>query len=374
MTTDIVRVNPGDIVTPNAEHASAALAHYLTTGDVARLDGAPLLALYFEICRSISINPRTRPLDLIEFWDPETKAKKLTLYPTHQCADQLAYLHRIRIETLDERIVGTLFKVALRGTMPDGRVEENVAYLDLTDRDGKQLRGQKLGNAYMKTRTKAKRRLVLGMTGFNIPGAAEAIEQGRKVYLDGLGHILEHPTEEQRHLADHPEVARAIGAPTWEDQDLPETGLEAEPVLPVRPDPGPPPRTGPRPTFKNDPEQVRRWLGAWFAAVKGSSLDDDHARARYVTQWTAGLDGWPEAKQTDSLRTFFARATAAEAVDLLAHTTAVVEGERQAAAEAAEHGVAEDGAARGAALPSHQAAPGTTAPPLFDDEPEAEPF
>ena len=28
--------------------------------------------------------------------------------------------------------------------------------------------------------------------------------------------ILDHPTEEQRHLAEHPEVARAIGEPTYE--------------------------------------------------------------------------------------------------------------------------------------------------------------
>jgi hypothetical protein len=63
----------------------------------------------------------------------------------------------------------------------------------------------------------------------------------------------------------------------------------------------------------------------------GTSLDDDDARHRFVGQWTA--PHWPTAKQTQSLPTFFARATDAEASDLLAHVRAILDDERRANAE-----------------------------------------
>jgi hypothetical protein len=321
-------LDPADVTVPDADDARSALAHYLGTGDLSKLQPEQRAALYLEVCRSLAINPRTRPLDWIEFYDPETKGKKLVLYPNKTCTDQLAYLHRIRIEAIEEKMVGTLYKVALRGTMPDGRTEENVAYLDLTDAQGQTLRGQRYGNALMKAHTKAKRRLVLGMVGMSVPDD-DTLPRARRVYVDAGGNILERPTDAQRYLAENPGAAAALGEPTFEDTAAEaSTGLEAEPDLPVRPDPGPPRRTGPRPSFRTPDEEVDRRLGAWFATVKGLSLDDTDARHRYVAQWTAEL-GWPKAKQTDSLRSFFGRATDAEAADFLAHLRAICDDERK---------------------------------------------
>lgn len=352
MSTDLIRVEDADVITPDTDDARSALAHYLGTGDLSKLVPEQRVALYLEVCRSLSINPRTRPLDWIEFYDSETKAKKLVLYPNKTCTDQLAYRHRIRTETVDEKITGTLYKVAVRGTMPDGRTEDNVAYVDLTDAQGQTLRGQRYGNALMKCHTKAKRRLVLGMVGMSVPDD-DTLPGVRRVVVDGGGNIIEHPSPEQRYLAEHPHAARVIGEPTFEDHASVETGLEDEPELHPRADPGRPARTGPRPTFKASDEEIKRWLGAWFAAVKGTSLDDDAARARYVAQWTAAE--WPANKQTDSLRTAFARMTTAEVTDFLAHLRAVCDDERKALLEDAD-------AARGR---------------VFDDDPEAvdeEPF
>jgi hypothetical protein len=317
----LVRVDPDDVTIPDPESARSALDHYLGTGDLSRLAGAQRAALYLEVCRSLAINPRTRPLDWIEFYDPETKARKLTLYPNKTCTDQLAYLHRIRVRLVEEKIVGTLYKVVLEGTMPDGRQETNVAYLDLTDQQGQPLRGQRYGNALMKCHTKAKRRLVLGMVGMSIPDD-DTLPKARRVYVDAGGNIIERPTEEQRHLIDNPRVAGVIGEPTFEDAAAGvETGLEGEPSLPVRDDPGPQ-RTDERPTFRPSAETVKRWLGAWFASVKGTSLDDDSARHRFVRQYGDG--------RTESLRFWFEHATEAQAADLLAHVRVLADEERKA--------------------------------------------
>jgi len=326
VTTELVHIDPDDIALPDAASARSALDHYLGTGDLGRLPSAQRAALYLEVCRSLAINPRTRPLDWIEFYDPETKGKKLTLYPNKTCTDQLAYLHKIRVRLVEEKIVGTLYKVVLEGTMPDGRQETNVAYLDLTDAQGQPLRGQKYGNALMKCHTKAKRRLVLGMVGMSIPDD-DSMPRSRRVYVDAGGNIIEHPTAEQRALAERPDMARVIGEPTFEDTaGGVETGFEDEPDLPVRDDPGPA-RTGVRPTFKRDPKQVERWLGAWHGIVKGTPYEDPDERHKWFRQWTALLD-WPQAKQTDSSTAFFARCSDDEAADLLARIRLVKEQDR----------------------------------------------
>ncbi len=326
MGTDLVRVDPDEVIQPDTAAARSALDHYLASGDLGRLDPVQRAALYLEVCRSLAINPRTRPLDWIEFYDPETKVKKLTLYPNKSCTDQLAYLHKIRVRTVEEKTVGTLFKVVVEGTMPDGRQETNVAYLDLTDRDGQPLRGQRYGNALMKCHTKAKRRLILGMVGMSVPDD-DTMPRARRVYVDAGGNILERPTDEQKMLADSPSIARVAGFPTFEDTaDGVETGLEDEPITVPHADPGRSQRTGSRPTFKATDADVNRWLGAWFAAVKHTSLDDDSARHRFVEQWTSQ---YTEGLRTASLREFFRHATAEQAADLLAHVRAIVEGEKR---------------------------------------------
>jgi hypothetical protein len=332
MTTDLVRQEEQTTALANFEDATAALTHYLGTGDLSKLSGEKKAALYLDTCASLRINPRTRPFDWVEFWDPETKSKKLTLYPNKTCADQLAYQHRIRVRVVEEKIVGELFKVVVEGTMPDGRTETNVSYLDLTDRDGNRLRGQKLGNAFMKGHTKAKRRLVFGMLGMMAPPDVDDLQQARVVTVDGRGNVLDHPSEMQRMLAERPGMAEVIGEPTFEtvatpaDSPLANTHDQAP-----RPEELEPPEQTPvpRPSFRASDEDVKRWCGAWFGAVKGLSLDTDDARHAFVASWTRDELEWPEAKRTDSLRTMFARMTAEEAGDFLAHVRNLMEDEKR---------------------------------------------
>jgi hypothetical protein len=80
-------------------------------------------------------------------------------------------------------------------------------------------------------------------------------------------------------------------------------------------------------SFKTSEEQRQRWAGAWFTAVKGTHLDTDDARHEHVGDWTAKL-GWPEKKQTESLRTMFRRMTEDEAASFLNHARAIVAAEK----------------------------------------------
>jgi hypothetical protein len=321
---------------PDVEQARAALAHLSATGDVSRMTDEQRAAFILYYCRSLGLNPATGPVEIIEFYDPETKGRVAKVYVKAAATQQLGTLHRIRVETLSEEMVGKgLFKVAVRGHDPDGRTYDEVGYVSLTNRDGSPLAPNAYKNALMKCHTVAKRRLILGMIGLSSPPERADDPQARRRYLGPNGELLEHPTEQERYLNDHPAAGAISGAPRFETQEPPtETGLEGMPDQRPRPEAVRPKRPdGPRPTLGRSEEDVKRLLGAWFAAVKDTSLDDDDARHRYVEQWTAS-EGWPENKRTASLRTFFARATDAEAADFLAHVRALAADEQRANAEA----------------------------------------
>jgi len=312
--TDMVRVERDDIIRPDDEQVRAALNVITGTGDYSRLDDWHRAAHYVDACLSLGLNPRMRPFDWIEFYDSQTKTKKLTLYPNKSCTDQLAHLYRIRVRVVDEKVIGSLFKVGVEGTMPDGRTETNVAYVDLTDSDGKPLRGQKYGNALMKCHTKAKRRLILGMVGLMAPDLDD-LKGARVAVVDGLGRYLEHPTEEERELASNPSLQQALQEPTYEETYAAHGGAAPLSGTPTQqPDLCTycaPKAPYPRQTFRCD---KKHWLGVWHMVVKDTFLQSDEARHDFVYWYTSA---WPEDRRTNSLSTFLDRATDRQAEALV---------------------------------------------------------
>jgi hypothetical protein len=310
----------------------AALEHVLGTGDLAQLSNTERVGHYLRVCRSLGLNPLSRPFDWIFFRDPDG-TEKLQLYPNQSCAAQLRRQHQMRLEVTRRETIGEMFVVEVKATTPDGREDFASKYVPLTNKYGR-LNGQQYANALMKAETGAKRRATFSMVGLALPPDTDDGGAWRPVVVDGTGMIVRHPTPEQQYLAATPTAARAIGEPVFEDSRIPEDGVSGSSQA-VRPEEleRPTPAPGPPPTFRPTKEQVDRWCGAWFAAVSGSSLDSDDARHQFVGRWTA-TEQWPQAKQTESLRTFFARATEREAGDLLAHVRALVADEKAANEEA----------------------------------------
>jgi hypothetical protein len=336
MTTDLARTDdsPRGLAVADPEAAAGALAHVLGTGDLAKLSDKQRVGHYLDVCQSLGLNPRTRPFDWIEFYDPQTKAKKLALYPNRSCAEQLRRQHQISVKVTRREMVGELFVVEVEGRTPNGRTGTASKYVPVTytDRDGKttRLSGNQLANAYMKAETGAFRRLTFSMVGMASPPDVEELSRARVVVVDGTGRVLEAPSPEQKMLAENPAAARVIGEPTFETvgnaEAAPLAGTSSQRVRPdelVRPERP----AGPPPSFKNSDEQIATWRAAWFATVKGLSLDTDAARAAFIAQWSA--DEWPKAKRTDSLATFLARATPAEVEEMLGYVRGLMEDERR---------------------------------------------
>jgi hypothetical protein len=365
MTTDLAVSDDAQrgLAVADREEAAGALAHILATGDLSKLSNEQRVAHYLDLCQSLSLNPRSRPFDWLVL------DSKLVLYPNKSCAEQLRRAHQVSVKVTRRDIVGEMFVVEVEGRTPTGRTDEASKYVPLKDSRGNKLAGTNLANAFAKAETGAKRRLVLSMVGLASPPDPEEIRGARFVTVDGTGRVLEAPTQEQKALAENPAMARAIGEPVYEDaegQEAPFTGTPDQRVTQADVTP-PRPAQGPQPSFRASEEDVKRWLGAWFATVKGLSLDTDDARHRFVTHWTA--DEWPKAKRTDSLRTAFARMTSQEAGDFLAHVRALMDDERRELLEQSYENMPDQEPSRPAVdRRVHDAVMVTGGPAVADDE------
>jgi len=332
MTTeiDLARRDDGTFALTPAQGRAAdeAVQSLVLHNDVARLTPAQRVGWFLRRCVDAGLSPYSTPFDFL------TLDGKVVAYPNARCAEQLRRLHQISIKVIRREDVGDLHVVEVEARTPSGRTDIASKWVPIvgSSRDGKQypLRGQKLADAYAKAETGAKRRVTFSLGGLGGMPDLEDTAGARRVYLDADGNIVEHPSEEQRYLIEHPRAARAAGYRTLADGDIgaaPLPGIDQTPrpedlAPPTRPD-------GPRPTFKRDRKQVERWLGAWHGIVKDTPYEDDDERHKWFRQWTAQLD-WPHAKQTDSSKEFFERCSDEEAADLLAQIRFVKEQDRAA--------------------------------------------
>jgi hypothetical protein len=142
--------------------SAASLEHVLGTGDLSKLTTQQRVEYYGQVCRSIGINPLTRPFRFMSFQG------QTVLYATRDCTDQLRNLRKINITIADKQLDGDLFIVTARATTADGRSDEDVGAVVM----GK-LIGDARANAIMKAMTKAKRRVTMSICGLGFLDESE---------------------------------------------------------------------------------------------------------------------------------------------------------------------------------------------------------
>jgi len=134
---------PGDII-----------ESVIAKGDLARLTPEERTRYYVEVCRSVGLNPFTRPLEYI------TLSGKLTLYARREAADQLRQIHGISIEIISQKVDGDLLIVHAKARDKSGRTDEDFGAVNVAE-----LRGEARANGMLKAITKAKRRVTLSIAG-----------------------------------------------------------------------------------------------------------------------------------------------------------------------------------------------------------------
>jgi hypothetical protein len=135
----------------------AIIERVIAAGDLKLLKADERNSYYLAICRSLGLNPLTRPLEYI------TLSGKLVLYARKDCTEQLRKLHGVSIYKLETNERDGVFEAMayarMSGTAP---AREDI---DFGATSIKGLQGDALVNAKLKAITKAKRRVTLSICG-----------------------------------------------------------------------------------------------------------------------------------------------------------------------------------------------------------------
>ena len=155
--------------------ADAIMELVIATGDLAKLTPAQRNGYYQAVCKSLGLNPLTRPFEYIVL------NGKLTLYARRDATDQLRARHNVSIDIVSRERLDDVYVVMARATTEDGRSDESIGAVAVGG-----LKGDALANALMKAETKAKRRATLSLVGLGwldetevetVPGARVVVER-----------------------------------------------------------------------------------------------------------------------------------------------------------------------------------------------------
>ncbi len=138
------------------------IENVLVRGDLKELTPAQRVSYYNSVCRSVGLNPLTKPFEYIVL------NNKLRLYALRDATDQLRKIHNVSVTIADRTAINEIFVVTARATTPDGRTDESTGAVAIGN-----LRGENLANAMMKAETKAKRRVTLSICGLGFLDESE---------------------------------------------------------------------------------------------------------------------------------------------------------------------------------------------------------
>lgn len=144
--SDIVKHEPNPV-------SASVLEHILGTGDLSKLSTQGRVEYYTATCRSLGLNPLTRPFRFLLF------NGQIQLYATKDGTDQLRSIRGITLHIVDKQMDSGLYIVTARARTKDGREDEDIGAVTLPRE------GESRANALMKGTTKAKRRVTLSICG-----------------------------------------------------------------------------------------------------------------------------------------------------------------------------------------------------------------
>jgi hypothetical protein len=202
------------------------LEQLLIANDLAKLNIDQRVQYYNDVCKSLGLNPLTRPFDFI------TLNGKLQLYAKKDATDQLRRIYQVSVNELahDHKESLGLYIVTASGVNGNGRGDSSTGAVSI-----KGLAGDALANAIMKAETKAKRRLTLSLCGLGILDETE-IESSQPERIATIvdGQVVIDP-ETQKSLAERPPAeTKKRGRPKAKDTGKPWGGeFETKPVAPV---------------------------------------------------------------------------------------------------------------------------------------------
>lgn len=133
----------------------------LIQGDLSRLSPQEKQAYYLATCKSLGLNPLTKPFEYLRLNNKEI------LYATKSCTEQLRSIQRVSLTILAREVVEGVYVVSARASIGD-RTDESTGAVAIEG-----LKGEARANAMMKAETKAKRRVTLSICGLGMLDESE---------------------------------------------------------------------------------------------------------------------------------------------------------------------------------------------------------
>lgn len=142
---------------------AVALEKVLITGDLKDLTPKERTMYYAALCKSLALNPLTKPFDYIIL------NGKVTLYAKRDCTEQLRKINGVSIAISSREVLEDCYIVTAKATDKTGRTDESIGAVAISN-----LKGESRSNAMMKAETKAKRRVTLSICGLGMLDETEA--------------------------------------------------------------------------------------------------------------------------------------------------------------------------------------------------------
>lgn len=161
----------------------------ITSGDIKNLTPAQRVKYYEDLCKSLGLNPLTRPFEYIIL------GNKLTLYARKDATEQLRKIRNVSITKIEKETFDGVFAVTVHVKDGDGRTDVSTGVVSIAN-----LSGDALANAFMKAETKAKRRATLSIVGLGLLDETETETiPGAKLVdgevIEGQAEVINHKPE-----------------------------------------------------------------------------------------------------------------------------------------------------------------------------------
>jgi hypothetical protein len=165
---------------PQAPTVTEAMAKVLLNGDLAALSADEKLQYHDLVCRSLGLNPLTRPFDYIGFQG------KVVLYARRDCTEQLRKVHSVSITSSKRSIENDICIFEVTAADKTGRTDTGTGAVNVSG-----LKGADLANAIKKAETQAKRRATLSICGLGMIDESELSDvSGGAMPLTPAGRVV----------------------------------------------------------------------------------------------------------------------------------------------------------------------------------------
>ena len=113
--------------TKETKDSAAILEQVVLGGDLSNLSPAPRLHYYREVCRSLELNPLTKPFSYLHF------NNRLVLYATKDCTEQLRKKHGVSVDPPVLTEMADAIFVTITARDRDGRTDSDIGVVLKSD-------------------------------------------------------------------------------------------------------------------------------------------------------------------------------------------------------------------------------------------------